>query len=88
MAHFQYTTQGTCSKLIDFDIDDNGCVHNVTFLGGCSGNLQGIGLLTEGKPASEIVSTLSGVRCGMKRTSCPDQLATALRQALADLKKN
>lgn len=79
MKHHTYYTQGTCSVQIDFDIDETGCLHNVVFLGGCNGNLQGIGRLVEGMPAGEVLGKLEGVRCGLNETSCPDQLARAIR---------
>lgn len=82
MKHYTYRTSGTCSRLINFDLDEQGCLHNVRFLGGCNGNLQGIGRLVEGKPAADIAPLLSGVRCGSKETSCPDQLARAIAEAL------
>ena len=82
MAHFTHKTSGTCSQQIDFDIDAEGRLHNVCFIGGCNGNLQGIGLLVEGEDAARISSRLRGTRCGFKRTSCPDQLATAIDNAL------
>ena len=72
-----YSTKGTCSKQIIFELDEENRVHNVKFIGGCSGNLQGISRLVEGKTADEIVSLLSGIRC-KQNTSCPDQLAQAL----------
>lgn len=78
MTHHQYRCQGTCSAFIDFDISDTGTVHNVVFTGGCHGNLQGIGRLVEGRPAAEVVKLLSGIPCGARPTSCPDQLARAL----------
>ena len=81
MRHTYYT-QGTCSQLIDFEIDDNGLIHNVAFAGGCHGNLQGIAKLVEGMKAQEVIDKLEGIRCGYKATSCPDQLAQALKQAL------
>ena len=74
---FEYKTKGTCSQRIFFEIED-GKVHNVQYLGGCNGNLQGIGKLVEGMPVDEVISRLSGIRCGFKPTSCPDQLAQAL----------
>ncbi len=77
---FEYKTKGTCSQMIYFDIEDNK-VHNVEFLGGCNGNLKGIGLLVEGMDVDEVIEKLQGVTCGMKATSCPDQLATALKEA-------
>lgn len=79
--HYEYKTKGTCSQKILFDIED-GKVRNVTFISGCNGNLQGIGRLVEGMDAQEVIDRISGIRCGMKATSCPDQLATALRKAL------
>ena len=72
-----YLTRGVCSQKIDFDVED-GKVRNVKFLGGCNGNLQGIGALIEGMEIDEAISRLSGIRCGFKNTSCPDQLAQAL----------
>lgn len=82
MKHHTYTTSGTCSRKIDFDIDSEGRIHNVTFMGGCAGNLQGIGRLAEGQPAAELADKLRGTLCGAKPTSCPDQLAHAIDQAL------
>ena len=80
MKHYSYQTQGTCSMLIDFDIDDEGRIHNVQYLGGCNGNLQGIGRLVEGMDCHEVRDKLQGIRCGFKDTSCPDQLARALNE--------
>ena len=77
---FEYKTKGTCSQMIHFDVED-GKVHNVTFVGGCNGNLQGIGKLVEGMQIDEVISRIDGIHCGYKSTSCPDQLATALKQA-------
>lgn len=79
--HYEYKTKGTCSQKILFDIED-GKVRNVEFISGCNGNLQGIGRLVDGMDAQEVIDRISGIRCGMKPTSCPDQLATALRKAL------
>lgn len=78
---FNYRTQGTCSRNISFDLED-GVVTNISFEGGCNGNLKGISALAEGKKTEEIIETLSGIRCGFKSTSCPDQLAKALSEAL------
>lgn len=75
-----YYPQGTCSMQIDLEIEDNR-IRNVQFYGGCNGNLQGISRLVKGMDVDEAISKLSGIRCGYKNTSCPDQLATALRQA-------
>lgn len=77
----QYTTRGTCSRFINFDLED-GKVKNVEFIGGCNGNLKGIGSLVEGMSAEEVIKRLRGTTCGMKNTSCPDQLAKALEEAL------
>ena len=77
-----YQTKGTCSKEIHFDIEEKDgvkTVHNVSFVGGCNGNLKGIGKLVEGMPVNEVIERLEGTLCGMKGTSCPDQLATALK---------
>ncbi len=76
-----YKTHGTCSQQISFDLED-GRIHNVQFVGGCNGNLKGICALVEGMDAKEAISKLEGIRCGFKPTSCPDQLAQALKQAL------
>ena len=77
---FEYKTKGTCSQMIFFEIEDNK-VHNVQYMGGCNGNLQGIGKLVEGMDVDEVISRIEGIHCGAKPTSCPDQLATALKQA-------
>ncbi len=85
MTH-SYKTRGTCSRQIDFELD-NGIVKNVSFFGGCNGNLKGIGALVEGRPAEEVIELLKGMKCGFKSTSCPDQLAQALEKALNDENK-
>lgn len=77
-----YQTNGTCCKQIELEVDD-GVVKSVRFLGGCHGNLQGIVRLVEGMRAEDVISRLGGIRCGMKPTSCPDQLTLALRQAIS-----
>lgn len=79
---YEYKTKGTCSQRIFFEIED-GKVKNVQFLGGCNGNLKGICSLVEGMDAEEVISRVQGIHCGPKATSCPDQLATALKEALA-----
>lgn len=76
----QYRPRGVCSRLIEFDIED-GKVKNVSFEGGCNGNLQGIARLVEGMDVNEVISRIEGIRCGFKSTSCPDQLAQALKTA-------
>ena len=80
---FDYKTKGTCSQKIFFEISD-GKVQTVEFLGGCNGNLKGICSLVEGMDAKEVVARLSGTTCGMKPTSCPDQLAKAIKEALGE----
>ena len=77
---YEYKTKGTCSQRILFEIKD-GKVHNVQYIGGCNGNLKGIGSLVEGMDANEVISRLEGTTCGFKSTSCPDQLAKALKEA-------
>ncbi len=81
---FEYRTQGTCSQRIFFEVED-GKLKNVQFLGGCNGNLKGIGSLVEGMEIDDVISRLEGTTCGMKNTSCPDQLAKALKEAKAQL---
>lgn len=81
--HYTYQTQGTCSTRIDFELE-NGIVHNVSFQGGCNGNLKAIPALIEGKSAEEVVSRISGIQCGFRDTSCADQLARALKAALSE----
>ena len=77
---YEYKTSGTCSQRIFFEIED-GVLKNVEFLGGCNGNLKGISKLVEGMNVDDIISRLDGITCGMKSTSCPDQLAKALKKA-------
>ena len=77
---YEYKTKGTCSQMIYFDVEDNK-VKNVQFMGGCNGNLKGISKLVEGMDVDEVIARLEGTTCGMKDTSCPDQLARALKQA-------
>ena len=77
---YNYKTKGTCSREITFEIED-GKVKNVQFFGGCNGNLKGIGSLVEGMSVDEVIARVEGVKCGMKSTSCPDQLAQALKEA-------
>lgn len=76
-----YRPQGVCSQQIHFDIIDNK-VRNVSFVGGCNGNLQGISRLIDGMDVNEAISCIEGIRCGFKSTSCPDQLARALKSAV------
>lgn len=76
-----YKTKGTCSSQISFEVVD-GKLHDVQFKGGCNGNLKGIGALVEGQDVNEVISRLEGIKCGFKSTSCPDQLALALKEAI------
>ena len=77
---YQYKTKGTCSQQILFEIEDNKLT-NVQNIGGCNGNLKGISALVEGMDVDEVIARLEGTKCGMKDTSCPDQLARALKEA-------
>ncbi len=77
---YHYATKGTCSREIHFEIED-GKIKNVNYIGGCNGNLKGIASLVEGMDVDEVIARLEGTTCGGKPTSCPDQLATALKQA-------
>lgn len=79
-----WKTSGVCSRSISFDISADGVVHDVSFDGGCHGNAQGIARLVEGRTVEDIVSRLTGITCGSKQTSCPDQLARALLQQRAE----
>ena len=77
---FTYKTKGTCAQMINFTVEDNK-VKNVQFIGGCNGNLKGIAALVEGMDIDDVIARVEGVTCGMKKTSCPDQLAQALKAA-------
>lgn len=79
MKDVNYQTKGVCARLIHFTLDDNNKIHNLSFEGGCNGNLKAIGKLCEGKDAKEIASILEGNTCGFKPTSCADQLAKAIK---------
>lgn len=78
METIQYTPKGVCSQKMEVDVED-GVIQAVRVLGGCSGNLQGICSLLKGMTVDEAVARMEGIRCGMKPTSCPDQLAKALK---------
>lgn len=80
MYHYDYLTKGTCSKLISMDLEGN-IVRNISFLGGCDGNLKAIPILVDGWTVEAIEEKLSGVECGRRKTSCADQLAKAVRAA-------
>lgn len=78
--HYVYKTKGTCSQQIEFDIEGD-VIHNVTFTGGCNGNLKAVSSLVDGLTVEQIEGKVKGIRCGLKATSCSDQLATAVREA-------
>ena len=77
----KYKTKGTCSSMIDIEMDGD-VIKSVAFTGGCNGNLQGISKLVQGMKAEDAIARLKGIRCGFKNTSCPDQLAAALESIL------
>ncbi len=78
-----FKTKGVCSQEIHFEITADNKVHNVQFVGGCSGNTQGVARLIEGMDVHDAIRRLEGIRCGFRPTSCPDQLSQALKQALS-----
>ena len=80
---YSYRPQGTCSKLMTFELED-GVIRNLEVIGGCSGNLQGMAKLVEGMRAEDAIKKLRGIRCGFKPTSCPDQLSYAIEQAMQE----
>ncbi len=79
MMTYRYTPRGVCSRDISIEVAEDGTIRHVEFVGGCHGNLQGISRLVEGMPVEEAIRRLDGIRCGGKSTSCPDQLAQALK---------
>ena len=79
----EYRTHGTCSRMINLELED-GVITSCAFVGGCSGNTQGVAALVIGMDADEAIDRLEGIRCGFKSTSCPDQLATALKEMLEE----
>ncbi len=79
---YSYRPRGVCSRSLTFEIDDDNTLHNVEFIGGCNGNLKGIAYLVEGMDVQEVIDKLGGINCGYKNTSCPDQLAEAIRACL------
>ncbi|MBQ8356378.1 MAG: TIGR03905 family TSCPD domain-containing protein [Clostridia bacterium] len=81
MKNIRYMTRGVCSRMIEIELEDD-IIQSVRFEGGCAGNTQGVAALVRGMRAQDAIERLSGIRCGFKPTSCPDQLATALKQAL------
>ena len=83
MKHIEYKTHGTCSRAIVVDVED-GVILSCKFVGGCAGNTQGVAALVKGMKVEEAIERLSGIRCGFRGTSCPDQLSRALRSALEE----
>ncbi|MCI2057680.1 MAG: TIGR03905 family TSCPD domain-containing protein [Oscillibacter sp.] len=84
---YQFRPQGVCSQAMRVELDNSHVIRKVEILGGCSGNLQAVSRLVEGMTAEDAIAKLGGIRCGFKPTSCPDQLAQGLRQALAAEKR-
>lgn len=80
-----YNTTGTCARQILLDINDDKTVNSVEFVGGCNGNLQGIAALVKGKKIDDVISSLKGIDCNFKGTSCPDQLVKALEKVKEEL---
>lgn len=79
---YNYSTKGTCSRSITIELDDDKILRDVKFVGGCNGNLSGISKLVVGMKAEDVIEKLKGTTCGFKSTSCPDQLAKALEEAI------
>lgn len=82
---YRYTPEGVCSREIMVELDDDKKILNIAFVGGCNGNTQGVAALCIGRSADEIIGKLEGIRCGQRRTSCPDQLARALKAINEDI---
>ena len=78
VSTYNYKTRGVCSREIHISVDENGIITDASYVGGCSGNTQGVAALVKGMSMDEAISRLSGIKCGFKNTSCPDQLAVAL----------
>ncbi|MBQ9461248.1 MAG: TIGR03905 family TSCPD domain-containing protein [Clostridia bacterium] len=81
--NFTYKTKSTCSRSIEFELED-GIVRNIRFNGGCMGNTQGVAALAEGMKAEDVIKRCKNIQCGFRGTSCPDQLALALEKALSE----
>ena len=81
---YRIRPRGVCAKEMMVEVDEQGVVQELKVMGGCHGNLQGIAQLAKGRPAEEIIALLKGVKCGVKGTSCPDQISKALQKALAE----
>ena len=82
--HIEYKTSGTCSRMVIIDVED-GIVTDCSFVGGCAGNTAGVASLVKGMSAEDAIKKLKGIKCGFRSTSCPDQLARAIEQALAEV---
>ena len=83
MKHI-YKTKGTCAQAIEIEINESNIIEEVRFIGGCKGNTQGISALVKGMDAKDVIDRLSGIKCGFKPTSCPDQLSVALKGILGE----
>ena len=81
--HIEYRTKGVCSRMVIVDVED-GVITDCQFIGGCAGNTKGVAALVKGMTAEDAIGKIKGIRCGFKDTSCPDQLARALENALAE----
>ncbi len=81
--HIEYKTKGTCSRMVILDVEDD-VITDCSFVGGCSGNTQGVAALVKGMKTEDAIARLKGIKCGFKPTSCPDQLATALEEAISN----
>ena len=81
--HIEYKTKGTCSRMIMVDVED-GVITDCSFVAGCPGNTLGVATLVKGMKVEDAIARLQGIRCGMKTTSCPDQLAEALKEAVSE----
>ena len=84
---YTFQPRGVCSRAMSVEVDDQGVIRDLQVVGGCNGNLQGISRLVEGMKAEDAIARMRGIRCGFKNTSCPDQLAIALGEALAQDKQ-
>lgn len=81
---YTYKTKGTCAAAIEIEMNEENIIENVRFSGGCKGNTQGISALVRGMKAEDVIEKVSGIRCGFKSTSCPDQLANALKEMIGE----
>ncbi len=85
MAQYSFIPSGVCSRMINIELDDDGIIESVRFIGGCNGNTSGISQLVKGMQAEDVIEKLKDVNCGTKGTSCPAQLAIALQEALEEI---